>query len=110
MLKEIGGYVYYVSNEGKAVSCTGRYAKEIQLTNYEGLITVSLQDYLGNPLPYESVLIRITGESALGEPLEPFEGICEDGTIELDGYAAGDKLTVQSLNVNVENAKLEVVV
>lgn len=109
MYKEINGIIYSVSNDGRAVSCTGRFAKEIKLT-HDGLIIVSLQDYLGNPLPYEPVLIRITGESALGEALEPFVGECDDGTIELEGYETGDVITIESLNANMENASLEVVI
>jgi hypothetical protein len=97
--------------DGRTVIKTmGRCWKEIKLIRNSNIVNVSLQDYLGNPLSYEPVAIRITGESALGETLEPFEGECDDGTIELAGYVAGDKLTVQSLNENVENTSLEVVV
>lgn len=92
------------------IKATGRYWKEIKLTREGNLVTASWQDWQGGALPYEQVLIRITGESALGEPLEPFEGECEDGIVELDGYVAGDKLKIESLNANVENATLEVVV
>ncbi len=84
--------------------------KHIGLIKSGNAATLSWKDYLGNPLPYEPVDIRITGESALGESLEPFEGNCDDGIIDLSGYVAGDKLLIETLNENVENAKLEVVV
>ena len=98
-----------IENGRTVVKATGRCWKEIKLVR-DGNVTVSVKDWQGNAQPHEPVLIRITGESALGEPLEPFEGICEDGTIELDGYAAGDKLKIESMNANVENATLEVAV
>lgn len=95
--------------DGKVIIKTmGRCWKEIKLIRDGNIINVSQQDWEGNPLPYEPVSIRITGESALGEPLEPFEGECEDGIVELDGYVAGDKLKIESMNANVENATLEV--
>ena len=84
------------------------FIKHIKLIRDGNIVNVSLQDYLGNPLPYEPVSIRITGESAQGETLEPFEGECEDGIIPLDVYVAGDKLKIESLNANVENVTLEV--
>lgn len=87
-----------------------RFYKHIKLNKEDNVVAISIQDYLGNPLPYEPISIRITGESALGEALEPFEGICEDGEIDLSGYVAGDKITVQTMSENVENAKLEVVI
>ena len=96
-----------IVEDGRTViKTTGRCWKEIVLTKD----SVSIQDYLGNPLSYEPISIRITGESALGEVLEPFEGICEDGIIDLSGYVVGDRLKIESMNENVENARLEVVI
>ncbi len=110
--------MYRISSDGlkveKEIITNGwqhyTFFKHIILTPVTNLVTISLQDYLGNPLSYEPISIRITGETTLGEALEPYEGSCEDGTIELDGYETGDKLTIETLNQNVENASLEVVV
>jgi hypothetical protein len=90
------------------IKATGRCWKEIKLELAGDAVNVSLQDWQGNALPYEPILIRITGESAQGETLEIFEGECDDGIIPLDVYVAGDKLRIESLNENVENAVLEV--
>lgn len=113
---EVNGHevllVETITTDNQVVTVKKHYTffKHVNLTPSTNLVTISLRDYLGNPLPYEPVSIRITGESALGEALEPYEGLCEDGTIELDGYETGDKLTIETLNQNVENATLEVVI
>ena len=92
----------------KPQSSKYHYFKHIKLLIDSSVVNIALRDYLGNPLSYEPISIRITGESVLGETLEPFEGECEDGIIPLDGYVAGDKLIVQTMSANVENATLEV--
>ena len=108
MLKILGHQlVDEIIEDGRTVIKTmGRCWKEVKLSN----TAVTLQDYLGNPLPYEPITIRISCESALGEVIEPYEGECDDGVIDLGNYTAGDKLTIESLAVNMENAKIEVVV
>ena len=108
MLKILGHQlVDEIIEDGRtAIKTMGRCWKEVKLSR----ATVTLQDYLGNPLLYEPITIRITGESEQGEVIEPYEGICEDGIIDLSGYEAGDKLVIESLAVNMENAKIEVVV
>lgn len=102
--------VVYNDYENGVICCIGRWAKEIQLVQEDGQVKVLIFDWQGKPLSFEPVTIRITGESAQGETLEPFEGECDDGTIELDGYETGDAITIETLNQNVENASLEVVV
>ena len=86
------------------------FFKKVTLSVVDNSVEIGLMDWQDNSLDFEPVSIRITGESALGEMLEPFVGICEDGTIDLSGYVAGDKLTIVTLNENVENATLEVVI
>ena len=108
MLKILGHQlVDEIIEDGRTVIKTmGRCWKEVKLSN----TAVTIQDYLGVPLPYEPISIRITGESAQGETLEPFEGVCDDGILDLSNYTAGDKLTIESLAINMENATLEVVI
>ena len=111
MKKQIDVYVYEERLVGSCMETVlYGFAKRIGLLRADTSIMASIEDYIGNPLPYEPISIRITGESTLGEALEPFEGICEDGVIDLNGYVAGDKLLIETLNETVENATLEVTV
>lgn len=97
-------------NERTIIKTMGRCWKEISLVHNGSYVTILIQDWQGNPLPYEPVNIRITGKMADGTALTPFESICVDGTIELDVYQPGDQLLIETLNENVENTRLEVVV
>jgi hypothetical protein len=100
---------YY--NDGKNISEKHYlFNRQICLLLNGNVVNVSIQDWQGNSLPYESVNVEITGEDTVGNVLEPVIGECADGTIELDAYVTGDKLAIKVSAPNMRGAELEVAI
>ena len=84
--------------------------KKVVFIKNDHAVQVLIHTWTDEPLQFAPVLIRITGESADGEDLAVFEDECTDGVIELDTYLPGDKITICSLNNDMDNATMEVTI
>lgn len=78
------------------------FAKHIKAQVAGNVVTFTFEDWQENPLPLENVICNLSGD------IESQEITVTDGTLELAG-APGSIILVETINSNVQNIRIEVV-
>lgn len=78
------------------------YSKRVILFAVGNMVTISMNDYLGSPLPFEPIPLVISGD------VEAQEIVADDAEIQLIG-SAGAVVEVRSGLPYADNSEIEVI-
>ena len=106
----IGDLLYDVSPDGNIICGTGKYAREIHLTQNGNIITCQHKDWQGNELDFVDTIVTVTGidRATQQEIVEVTETLTPaDMEIDLTDYVGCD-LKIVATCLNAEGASMEV--